>query len=124
MLKELTNYPSLASLREATTRGSHHHHHQPVDLARRSLYRGCVGVIYAGRDLTPVQPSLVPTDEGLVIAMPGDRLHWASRGSVASRGFNRMLVPLPSPRQGDAAGPGRQSYALIVDPNPPLTASL
>jgi hypothetical protein len=71
-----------------------------------------------------VQPSLVPTDEGLVIAMPGDRLHWASRGSVASRGFNRMLVPLPSPRQGDAAGPGRQSYALIVDPNPPLTASL
>ncbi|ELR14319.1 nucleoside diphosphate, putative [Acanthamoeba castellanii str. Neff] len=88
MLKELTNYPSLASLREATTRG---------------------------RDLTPVQPSLVPTDEGLVIAMSGDRLHWASRGSVAARGFNRMLAE---------AGPGRQSYALIVDPNPPLSASL
>jgi len=61
-------------------------------------------ISHLGRDLTPVQPSLVHTDEGMVVAMPGDPLHWASTGKK-SEVYNRILVrprdPLPSEDDGE-----------------------
>jgi nucleoside diphosphate-linked moiety X motif protein 19 len=77
ILKELSQFKSLDSLRKTALKG---------------------------RDLTPVQPSLVHTDEGMVVAMPGDPLHWASTGKK-SEVYNRILVrprdPLPSEDDGE-----------------------
>jgi hypothetical protein len=65
---------------------------------------------------------LVPTDEGLVIAMPGDHLHWASRGSVTTaRCLNRMLVR-PNNDQPTNKDGGYQRYALIVATQPHIAA--
>lgn len=115
MLRELAKYATLDALRMAAAQGTL----PPCPISSSSSSSILIILMLGeGRDMRPVQPNLVPTDEGMVIALPGDELHWSHRGlSKARHRIVMRTIPRPPALAASADRPREEEgraprYAL------------